>query len=865
MRWFTVLFTLTLAYRALSGQEPSTLKPPRRIALQSQYEDLPSHKQGQFPIAMPDYNGIEQIILLSNQWIVVCDTNIDKVVNKINEKTDGEYLHTLQIWKQSERANKPHWPAKKRVDELFRYHLPMARILAGELRYDTAESYRVYSKEDNNYLKAVKPSQVTRQIVSLGSPVVEGGPNLHYGHYCYLQLPIPMTSGNHYTVRLADGKSATFLYDEMRSVSRAIKVNQVGYHPNAKEKFAYLGAYLHELGPLNLDHIKEFSVVNAKTGETVLKRPVTLRASDPRFTWKPGVKPKRGETRPSMTGEYIYDLDLADLKEEGEFFITIPGVGRSWTFSHTAKAYGDAFYTHCRALYHQRCGTAIRAPFTRWPRILCHTRPVYECDHIDFIAPAVAPKHYQIFDVIGKTLNRTKPHHNVTGGWHDAADWDRNIHHYTCIFDLLYAYEIAPHKFRDGQLNIPESGNGIPDILDEAEWGLRAFRNTMNEEGGVSGTIETFSHPPIDDVNSPYAMSRPTRWSSLIFAAAAAQYAYLVSPFNQERAREYRNLARRAYKYGMDPKNSVGTAMLAAARDRGKGEDYAFYFEEQDKFSAPYIIHAKVRLFMVTQNRAYLNGLSRLNPTAPKPFDWPFRPNIGFSHWLYFLLASKHMQNVIPPSMSTMWQRIYFENGRELETYSEMQPYRFSWAPYRDYWMAYGTTCMANHARSLYLAYVLSGEEHFHQAVFSNIDTMYGTNPLGMCWTTGLGYVYPVDIQHAVSQDDGIPDPVPGITVYGINGGIFNELKNPAWSVRDDIGKEYDFVGLAARNPPVWRRWSAHPNLNPGQAEFTIHETISASIFMAAMLMPDDWMPSEELKNQRPRKKELLFGYWYLP
>jgi hypothetical protein len=58
----------------------------------------------------------------------------------------------------------------------------------------------------------------------------------------------------------------------------------------------------------------------------------------------------------------------------------------------------------------------------------------------------------------------------VWGGWHDAGDWDREDWHPTVSNELLLTYELAPHKFRDGELNIPESGNGIPDIVDEARW-----------------------------------------------------------------------------------------------------------------------------------------------------------------------------------------------------------------------------------------------------------------------------------------------------------------------------------------------------------------------------------------------------------
>ncbi|MCB1135851.1 MAG: glycoside hydrolase family 9 protein, partial [Chlamydiia bacterium] len=80
------------------------------------------------------------------------------------------------------------------------------------------------------------------------------------------------------------------------------------------------------------------------------------------------------------------------------------------------------------------------------------------------------------------SIDYSKEHADHQGGWHDAADWDRRTQHLTCVLDLLNAYEIAPQKFLDGQLNIPESGNGIPDILDEAEYGLRVWLKSQNAD-----------------------------------------------------------------------------------------------------------------------------------------------------------------------------------------------------------------------------------------------------------------------------------------------------------------------------------------------------------------------------------------------
>lgn len=193
------------------------------------------------------------------------------------------------------------------------------------------------------------------------------------------------------------------------------------------------------------------------------------------------------------------------------------------------------------------------------------------------------------------------------------------------------------------------------------------------------------------------------------------------------------------------------------------------------------------------------------------------------------------------------------------------QPYCFSWPLHQDYWMEWGNTTMTNRSRALLIAYWLTKESKYREGAILNADSMLGNNPMGISWTTGLGYVYPIEIQHAVSELDGIKDPVPGITIYGVTGGMYWQLKNQVWESKKPDGTIESFMNPKNREIPLWRSWSCHPHLNTPQCEFTVHETISSTIFTAALLMPDKWMPSKELKARHPRQDHLLFGFWYLP
>jgi len=87
-------------------------------------------------------------------------------------------------------------------------------------------------------------------------------------------------------------------------------------------------------------------------------------------------------------------------------------------------------------------------------------------------------------------VERGPPGRGGVGGWYDAADRDRRRWHYDVVYDLLLAYETAPGNFTDGQAPTYESRNGIPDIVDEAAWGLLVWRRSQDERGGVSGYCE---------------------------------------------------------------------------------------------------------------------------------------------------------------------------------------------------------------------------------------------------------------------------------------------------------------------------------------------------------------------------------------
>lgn len=830
----------------------------------SQLDKLPSEREGKFPVNMPNYEGVDQLLLLSNIWVIVVTDNMKDIVQNIDELSNGEYEKMLTRWENSEKIGKPDWTAYKARPNIFNQYSAKAREICGERNMAKTAYFKISSKDDSHYVKALEPLKVAKVIVGVGDQKVRGGCDPHFVYYSYLEMPKPLENGKTYSITLKNGRKVTFLYDEMRSVSRAIKVNQMGYLPDAKQKYAYLGCYLYDQGPMEFPGVKEFKVFDVNSGKEVYKGELKLRDKNSRVPFKPG---KSGDInkQPLQHGENLYEIDLGPMKAEGNFFVSIPGVGRSWPFRHAKDAYGEAFFLATRGLYHQRCGIPYSKPYTKWERISCHEEPVYESEHIPFaIGNFDRPKKWggNAFDVFGATIDTSKKTVDHVGGWHDAADWDRNVFHYSDVFDLLYSYEFAPKKFSDGQLNIPESGNGIPDILDEAEFGLNVWTKSMDEKGGVSGVVETWTHPTIDDKNVKYSYARRSRWTSLIYAAAAAQFAELVKPFDPAKSDKYQKLALKAYAYGIDPKNSMGKVKVIAKEKRGKGKPYELTWEEKDEYNYPFMAMAKLRLYQLTKDKKYLQDIPKLTEKCLMPTNWRYT-RADFSPWLYYHIA-RGAADALPPEMVKKWRDFYLKSADDIVKQINEPPYRKSWPVYQDFWMGWGAAHTSNFNRMLLIASSLTDDKKYRDAALLNMDFMYGANPMGMSWTTGIGYVYPVDIQHAVSDDDKFLDPVPGLTIYGITGGMYSDLRHKAWAAPKGDGSKEE-IKFFTPDIPLWRRWSCHPRLNVGQCEFTIHETMAANILNSAWFLSEGWQPSDDLKSRGPKEDKYVFGYYYLP
>ena len=641
---------------------------------------------------------------------------------------------------------------------------------------------------------------------------------------------------------------------DAKKPSPLFKVNQVGYLPD-QPKFVYMGAWLGpKLGAWKMrgtgngergtgNGERGWKLVDAKTGEAAFVSPVppVHRVDD--------AANKEGTP---FTGEYTYEMDFSSVTNEGVYYIQVDGVGRSADFRIWRGAAEDAFRVHMGGLYQKRCGIAKCEPYTHWTAGACHTNIVRGT-----FAPEEGklPKDVRWFDIIRHNTDwETGEKIAVSGGWHDAADYDRRPAHLNIVNDLCAVYLMKPANFTDGQLAIPENANGIPDILDEAEWGLRHLLAVQQKDGGVGTWIESTGHPGPGNLaeRDPmrYAVSRATRASSLAYAAHAALLARCHASFRAK----YLDSAKRAWDYALRAEPATETFVIKRKRLKILIEEEEIDWREPAALPSASLIKAAVNLAALTGNGSYLDALV----ARRREIDEDLKKN----EWRWFALtfAGERELGVPPEAAKFMaeWERRLRNRAKDMlgqvdGAYAYRCPW---WAPGRGYFsaMSWGNSHPLRRAQTLVAAHRLTGDDAYVRAAFAALDFHNGCNPVGTTLTSGLGRVYPISFLDLPSYVDGIAEYVPGISPYRWTYGM------PARAVEMVYGGDKAF----ATKCPIWRRWGNIENLTVAASEYTVWETIAPAASVCGYLLeptgtppPVRPVPAKDIRD--------LPGYWTMP
>jgi endoglucanase len=510
------------------------------------------------------------------------------------------------------------------------------------------------------------------------------------------------------------GACAASHAQEMSSPTSAqpgqVRLNQLGFLPGAQK-----------LAVVESDRARAFEVVR-EDGGVVLRGTTTTPA-----VWEPAAREAAV-------------ADLGALVAPGRYRVRVEGLPLSDPFPVDAQAYAALADASLKSFYLIRSGVPIEAAHAGgFARAAGHPD-----DEVEIHASAASP---------GRPAGTVV---SAPAGWYDAGDYNKYVvNSGITTWTLLAAYEHFPEFFRGRELGIPESGNGVPDILDEAWWNLRWM--LAMQDPGDGGVYHKLTNLRFDGAVMPeqarerrYMVGRSTA-AALDFAAVMATASRIYAGYEAQfpgQAIRMRAAAEAAWRWAQAHPEAV-YRQPADVHTGAYGDA-----KLQDEFA-----WAAAELYLLTGGQEYLAAFERHARDAGVP-GWP---DVGTLGWISL---ATHRERLPAPTRAAA-ERQVGQLAARLAAQSRQSPWRLAMQPGDFVW---GSTAVAlNQGMVLLQGYRLTGERGYLDAAQSQLDYVLGRNPLGVSFVTGHGQRTPMHIHHRPSQADGIAAPVPGLLSGGPN------------------------------------------------------------------------------------------------
>jgi endoglucanase len=615
---------------------------------------------------------------------------------------------------------------------------------------DDAASYAVNGTTPSSVIHLHKPGRLSVQAGWKFDAVVE--------HTVHLTLPSALKAGETYTIALPgtkEIKTITYTHRPKSTRSDVVHVNQIGFRPDDPSKRAFLSLW--KGAPHAYPAGIGFAVNEVGTGTTVFRgRAVLGNAAN-----------AAGVTAPweNEDGTNVYELDFSALRRPGRYVVTVDGIGSSYAFPISATAWDDAAGVALRGFAHQRSGIELGAPWTPYTRpadftadrvtVYLSTTSLMESGNGLCTVNANGQCANNFDHLVAGLTTDTIP--TSPGGYHDAGDFDRRIQHLFATRQLIELTELFPEAFNSDSTSIPESGNGLPDILDEARWNLDFYRSMQTADGGIRGGIESSEHPKGGEASWQESLTviayAPDMWSSYIYAGVAARFALATVELDPAMSAEYLDSAMRAMAYA-EAQYAVTTNPRYEIRDERNLAAIEMYRATGDaKWHDLFIATSKytdssVRLAQwssVTDNTGWDQGDAAFVYARLDPADYP----------------------AVDTARQLAIREIFVTLADEMLTLSDGTGFRTTKED------SYRPTGYGSHGptggEALVRTHVLTGDSRYLAGALDVSLFGAGANPMNLVMTSGVGanpvrYPYVLD-DEVTPQANG--QPKPGITVYG--------------------------------------------------------------------------------------------------
>ena len=475
-----------------------------------------------------------------------------------------------------------------------------------------------------------------------------------------------------------------------------INLNQVGYLPNAVK-----------VAVMNGDAITDkASVVDCATGKAVYEGDVAAASMN------------------KSTGRNEARFDFSSVTAPGTYKI-VAGDKESFEFKIGADVYDEAFKASLRMFYLQRCGMELTSDLAG-----------------DYAHPACHTEKATVFGTSEKI--------DVSGGWHDAGDYGRYVvSGAKAAADLMLAYKLYPNAFDDA-LNIPESGNGVPDVIDEVRYELDWLFKMQNSEGGVYHKVTCANFPGFvmpEEETEELIVTPVSTTATADFAAVMAMASVVFAEFDMPYSQRCLDAATRATNYLESHKGVEGT----------KNPDGIVTGEYPDDKDIDERIWAYAELYKATGEAVYDEEFSKLMQSgASCSADLGWQGVSAYAGYAYLSAPTKgkFYDAVLASFMGGI---------ADVEATASTDSYNSSLKEYP--WGSNMT--IANNGMYVLLYDKIAGYAKGDEIARQQLNYLLGTNGTGYCFLTGFGTLSPTAPHHRPSQAKKAA--VPGMVAGGPN------------------------------------------------------------------------------------------------
>jgi endoglucanase len=562
-----------------------------------------------------------------------------------------------------------------------------------------------------------------------------------------------------------------------QKVSERIMVNQQGYYPGAPK-------------------------IAVVTG-TIPAKDFYITTTNLRDTFYAGKLSEEKKSSYSSTVTHI--ANFTSFKKKGSYVIVIPDVGNSYVFQVNNNLHRQVAIAALKGFYYWRSSIPLEFKYAgKWQRSAGHP------DTAVLIHPSAAAQGRPAGIKI-----------STPGGWYDAGDYNKYIVNAgITMCTLLSAYEDFPQYFKAQKTGIPESDDGVPDILNEVVYELRWMLSMQDpDDGGVyhKCTNAEFDHNVMPGVTmSPRYVVQKSTAATLDFAAVTAQCSRVFKQFRKTLPGLSDSCLQAAVKawhwaqlhpalaYQQDKMNKLFDIQITT----GEYGDSVFTDEW---------LWAASELFVSTLDNRYYNVLAEhIKDSLTLQFTLTNHVEL-FA--VYTLLRNKeklpsYTQKDIQQIKANLIQLadrfISKVPGNAFQTVMGQSAGDFIWG---------SNTIAANQGMVLIIAYLNTKEKKYIRNALTNLDYLMGRNATGYSFVTGFGSKSPMHPTHGQSTSDGVTEPVPGLLTEGPNHAREDEFFFKSCNCYPP-GCHYEFIETETAYADLDCAYSSNEPTIDGQAPF---------------------------------------------